>query len=47
MIFNLRKLLGVCFGIKFVPMSFRTNVTMAILNLTTIAIQRQLLATMT
>ena len=41
---NARK--GVCFVIKFVPMSFiRTNVIMAILNLTTIAIQRQLLAT--
>ena len=43
---NARNLLGVCFGIKFVPTSFRTNVNMAILNLTTIVIQRQLLATM-
>ena len=43
---NVRKLLGVCLGMKFVPMSFRTNVVMAILNLTTMAIQRQLVATM-
>ena len=43
---NVRKLFVVSFGIKFVPMSFRTNVIMAILNLTAMAIQRQLLATM-
>ena len=43
---DVRKLVGVGFGIKFVPMSFRTNVIMAIQNLTTMAIQRQLLATM-
>ena len=43
---NVRKLLGVCFGIKFVPMNFLTNGIMDILNLTTIAIQRQLLVTM-
>ena len=46
MMCNVRKLLGVYFGIKFVPMSFCTNVIMAILNSTTIAILRQLLATM-
>ena len=43
---DVRKRLGVCFGIKFVPMSFRTNVIMTILNFTTMAIQRQLLATL-
>ena len=45
MIGNVRKLFDVCFVIKFAPMSFRTNVILAILNLTTMAIQRQLLAT--
>ena len=46
MMCNARKLFGVCFGIKFVHTSSRTHVIMAIMNLTTIAIQRQLLATM-